>query len=1033
MDTPVEIFPMQPSKLFTVLALGTSSFSHVICASSQKQGGNSEGSSQSSQTQKTGSRNEDKSTLSMPKVTIADSDRYASETSRERCIRESASTILDNQDPIKWMEITEEHRQGSFPSKSYLRLHDKHPDTIFMPLKIRKDEIEDQTKPRNFMARIMKRYRDDMGLTPVLDFDAPNAPDSEVRQFLECFENVPADVSQNGRTFAEIFEAYSFFRYLGIIPLNPQFPEQCESIKTTVGLTTFDDIRRVYNKKMNEFTIIDWDLLDLMRFKYQKFPMVGPMIRDFTYEYQSFANPEEFRYYTTPLSLTPYGRNSLEKYADRIRFINPNTRKGSIKLLFQRLYRRYFDAMKKDANPYYIDWSHCVVANWPESISRHDATTWKSADIKLLNNLIDRNELKFSRSPRVIVDAPPPLGKPSKFDEKSFVDFAGAPGSKDSSVSDDENICGDDSIIRKGAKLMEKFRASEERRIARKEAKDEMKAKTQSNEISVAEANFDVPLKAASKKKRSSYSDEEAEFDFEHFEEKSRLAKREAAAKIKEKAKPQQSSQPKVTESEGSVKIINVKDVSSQLADPRERQKLLAKLLEMFRNQTGLKQATEIDWNLLRIHYYQNHLLPFSIGFETEGDIRTVKNLIASKSFKFLNLSKISDRRSRAYERLYAIYAAAVGKYRNEYDIEWDDVIFTGLPAKLGEDFEGWSAKKLEALEHSLDENLISCEMTDDLKEAIEEAEAEVRAREEKEAAAAGKHFGLPDSPDSVGGVTIEDGSIISSSTSETEMLQPDIEPILCAERQDKVNRLPIGKRLVIPLTPSEGFGKTPSFKAMLGPTDVTESKKRAHSALNQQEGNQVTKLVKDVETEGTLSDWTGNNRIVAYGEFIGSTVGEVLAHQASIEESIANYTEAMAAFPEHSRQRRIISNIIDCLQVILGNVTRFESHERSRMSTLEAHEYLDTFLDSLMIIGQSGDFSVHLDLQKLLTATVRFRAHLAGAKITRSRGKMSVKIPESIIVNLELFGFLTKGTYSWDWNLLDFFIDDRENPIFIN
>ena len=97
--------------------------------------------------------------------------------------------------------------------------------------------------------------------------------------------------------------------------------------------------------------------------------------------------------------MMPSGIEILRRYVSNIRFITLAHLKAVKMLLFQRLYRRYYKTMGKEADPSFIDWSHCVAVNWPEDVSQIDLYAWVDKDVALLNQLIDSDQLVFEKAP----------------------------------------------------------------------------------------------------------------------------------------------------------------------------------------------------------------------------------------------------------------------------------------------------------------------------------------------------------------------------------------------------------------------------------------------------------------------------------------------------------------------------------------------------------------------------------------------------------------------------------------------------------
>ena len=683
---------MHPTKLLSVLVLGFSSFQSLVHASNSKKGNEISG---NKPIPKTTSRSNDReckkkdtvrrlyddsgNEIFMPVVT--EFDIKEKESSRDLCITESASMNLNNRDEVEWMEITQKHRNGNFPSKRYLALHDKYPNANYFPLKIKQrnsdnssyfhekydsdyEYAECQKDPQNYMARIMKRYREDLGINNVKDFD-PSA--AEVLKFLECFKDFNSSSLREGE-FQRLFEAYSFLQYIGIIP---EKTEKCEEIKEKTGLTTVKDLLTVYEKKLEQFTVINWDLIDYTRFKSHKFYPFEKLIKNFDLKGKERMNTHE-----DSMVLSGYGKEAFEKYADSIRFHNPDTIEGRRMLLYQRIYRRYLEVLAKRANPFYIDWKSCYVSNWPASISLSDMSTWTDEDIETLSSLIDRNELIFYELSIEMENPPAPLGLTADFNPDSVITVEKITGKPKESVSDDERICGTDAYIKKAKAL-----------LGAKEP-EKQQGKSSHEEEATDKVNY---LKSASSESKSSKSI---------------------------------SKSPKSVSSNG-IKIVQVKIDSKDPANPQKRQALLDRILEMFRTQTDKKDATEVDWKLAQVFLLQNHLLPFSTDFRTVGDIETFENLIKENAFKFLNLSTVPCRSIRVYERLYKLYYEATYgliKNRGEYEIQWDQVEFTGLPATVGKNLKypkEWKSAVVKEIEQKLDNNRIVCKLAGKFKKKV--------------------------------------------------------------------------------------------------------------------------------------------------------------------------------------------------------------------------------------------------------------------------------------------------------------------------
>lgn len=1086
MGHPGQFIQMHPSKILTLLALGISSFSPLAQASN---GGDKQKKDEPSLARRKIRKTTDTKSAVIPDLIIRDSSNPTQHGTNEKS--------LTGSEKISQLELEREGAEAR------------------------------EKGSKNFMSIIMNRYRRDMKIAPVLENSLHRAPVDEVLKFLECFEDCPREYLTDSSKFDEIMEAYSFFQYIGKIPLNPNFPDICQEIKTKAELNSFEDILKVYREKKSIFTVINWDLLNLTPFKTQYFPVTESMIKPFEFTYEVYGKSKT-RTHTTPPSLTVYGKKVLQKYVDKVRFLNPKTLKGRSILLYQRIYRRYLKDLGSNANDYYIDWEHCRVNQWPANMDRSRVLKWTDSDIKEMNALIDSNSLKFRVSSEKIANAPFPLGKSKKVDLDYYTDIKGTIGDKDKAISDDEDFGGKErealferikatrlanekkqELVKKKSKItrrvfeedhetsedderpMQRKKSEPTQRLIKKTSKfdsedeeaefgDESdvhkKRKIEPSKLLIKkkpkfessdeEADFSDKKKKASNAKPKAKADEEAEFDDEYIQKQ--MVGRSVQKKSSSSKQPAKKFVTK--ESEDGVKIFNIKVDSSKPASPEARQTILDELLEMFRRQTGQSDATEIDWSLAKIHHLQNHLLPFSTKFETTGDIQTLRNLLRSRSFKFLNLSKFPDRRIRVYERLYAIYAKTTGKYRNEYDIEWDDIEFFGIPDEIDENFLCWGKGTVAEIEAQLDRNAITCEMTEDMKEEIAEVEAKMMAKEGSSE--------LSESPVSA------TSNVNSAKSSDIEIRRTDESSpasLLVEDAPIEGERLRMGilKQVQNTVNTSEEVQyKTPCFMTWLWVKSPSGSKNKPKPPLlaftdndDELEDSEIAEnakndsekvLVKDMidekeetkrpaevaEKASAKSDYVpigrwftvskvehtetadfDENRVIAVGDFAGNTVGQVLAHQNSIQESISNYTQARESFGEYSRHRRLMNYVIQCLELILDNVQNSESPEPRRMGINEIHVYLNIFLDALAGLGSSDDIESLTEWKKLVIAIVRFRARLAGAKAKYSRHKYFVVITESIIHTnyRDLIGFLTGPENKWDLDLLDQLIDSVE------
>ena len=354
----------------------------------------------------------------------------------------------------------------------------------YYPLKITERELESQTHPRNsIVSRVLAQYRRDLGFTAVENFDEPQASLSEVLHFVSCLVQEPvesedfeesesdkeimqatttvdelaqeeSEEQQRARIYKknreedkkmmkrlkaewreekkqdkvnQIIEAYSFFKYLGII--TPGMT--CEKFSNDSGVVSVAQFKHYYKNELSMYTFMNWDYLDLTPFENHHFPIADRITRNVKAASSSV--------------MLPVSLEILRRHIRYIRFHNPRTLEGRKMLLFQRLYRRYFRALGDDADPSYIDWSHCDAKNWPVHVSQINMRGWIDSDVILLNQVLDSQELVFEKA--LILKKQTKtyemLGQKNSFASKKpiKVDFDSIKGNE-CALSDDEDICG---------------------------------------------------------------------------------------------------------------------------------------------------------------------------------------------------------------------------------------------------------------------------------------------------------------------------------------------------------------------------------------------------------------------------------------------------------------------------------------------------------------------------------------------------------------------------------------------------------------
>lgn len=561
----------------------------------------------------------------------------------------------------------------------------------YYPLELKESELENQIHPQaSVISHILAQYRKDLGFSTAENFDEPNANAPEVLRFVSClapepsepldaensdedaFETstIPDETSEQKRfrknreddkkmfkrlavrlreerqrdKFNEIIEAYSFLKYLGIITAEIT----CEAFSAKTKITSVIQFKNYYKEELGMFTGLNWDYLDLTPFEYQYFPIADKITK-------RSGSSSIVSDVSSPLMM-PLSIEILKATLKYIKFHNPRTLEGRKMLLFQRLYRRYHVALGSEADQLYIDWSHCIVTNWPERVSRLDLYRWADEDVTEMNRLLDAHAITFEKAPssKKQTKTYKMLGQKEPFSFKIpiKIDFDSIEG-KECVLSDDEDIC--------GGELTDYSR----------ETSDKVSA-LRSKVLDADKADYERHHKLF-------FAEPVAE-----------MVEQKSAATLK----PSSSS---------SIKSISVLVESDKPANPSKRRHALARALETFRNTSGKPHADQIDWSLTNLSILQNHILPFSLDFETEGDVLTLKNLMKSNCLKFNNLDLTRGRGVNLYQILYKKYFAVVGLGADEYFIKWKDVEISGFPEGVIFDYNKWTKADIESIGSCLD------------------------------------------------------------------------------------------------------------------------------------------------------------------------------------------------------------------------------------------------------------------------------------------------------------------------------------------
>lgn len=439
----------------------------------------------------------------------------------------------------------------------------------------------------------------------------------------------------------------------------------------------------------------------------------------------------------------------------------------------------------------------------------------------------------------------------------------------------------------------------------------------------------------------------------------------------------------------------NIKVISNKPADEIEKQTVLAKALEIYRRATGKKDATEIDWSLMNVSVLQNHLKPFSAEFETDGDVKTLAKLIKKGRLFFNNLNTIKGRSVRVYERLYEKCRNDVGFNLDDFLIKWKEVDIFGWPEGVEKTQAKWKADVLSSLENLLNEDQIYFKLT-------------------------AKNFAkLANSKINIDNVPSEDKSASENSPT------PSDSSNLMHGLLSQYHLQTTGS-----LYENQINSNTPSFAtAVLTPTNnkkrtqetlLEEGSSRDSYDLTEEESKNQFKRIKIVKTAVI------NDEKVKIGKYAGSSKAEVEDFADSVNESIAQYTTERDNNNHCKRKKRIISEIIRALKLIVQHAKCQKVADIPVVSVEELNEFVSLCCDTLLAFDEYGFINEDV-LRLFVTNSINLRARLSGAKgnLTKSI------IKKTIIADMEMFEFLTLDSSEWNVDFLEGFLDDEALPIF--
>jgi hypothetical protein len=835
-------------------------------------------------------------------------------------------------------------------------------------------EMEEVRPQTSVVSRIMAQYRRDLGFNEVLNSPESEPEKEEIQKIISCFESRPKMVDHQREKRRRERRVKRQMRRQALI--NPE----------DIWKASMKDERK-FEWKIDRKLIKRGKRLKKVNEAYSFLKYLGK-IPQFTFETLNGMTCEEIRaqlgnlnyfqdlrnfyktelnYYTflnwDNLDLThfenhhfpimnqitrnvTYNGNSkvvsppvfmsrgvkvLEAYEVYIRFHNPRTLEGRRMLLFQRLYRRYLAAMGLNANPSFIDWEHCVVINWPYHIDRSNLNNWTTGDVLLLETLVEDEDLVFEKAGTLLKKSPSPLGVTENFYERPVitVNTDEIEGS-DCAISDDEMICS------RSARTIEEAIA----------------------EVSKAKA----PAKRKYKKRKPKFvvNLESPEFHDRNIDP--------------------------------FPKVNNVKVVSDEPADEQKRTEVLRQALDIFRKSSGKKEAEEIDWKLLSVASFQNHLIPFSTGFETQGDVKTLEKLIKMEKLTFYNLETRKGRSNRTFERIYGKCGVDIGFNLDEFLIKWHAVEVEGWPEGVPRSYVKWKMEDIEAMESQLNSERLVFRLNEKYSELLDSSKDLLNS------VAVGRDSSNNSPAASKGGLLLEEYS--------TKTVGP-----LYSNLKES--------------------SKTPSFaSAALSPSNrkrPLELIKHARSdSFDLTEEDQLIPNVFDKKVR-KIKATKLNEEDAKVGQFARYTRNEIDNFVASVNESITQYTAVRNSNLHCQRKNQILSEIIRALKIILKHTSCHKLSEIPAVSVDELNEFISICCDALLAVDAYG-FLNDCILRLFIVKCVNLRALLSGAQGNINQ----TKIKKSILSDEEMFSFLVSDISStWDIDFLEGFLDDDAMPIF--
>ena len=875
-------------------------------------------------------------------------------------LTESVKKAKSKPDHMKYAEIPRLLTREEILAERRIAVEESKP----LDLAEKERDISESFGKDNVMAKIMKRYRQDVGFTTRDDLAGELYTNEEIlaqmQPLVECLGENISDFTTNPPS-PNLIEALIFMRKLNFIPqnLSSLSPQQCEDFKKRLRIKNVAEMLTFYQREFKNYTHLNWDLLDLTHFEYQSFPIIDRIVKTFP----------KINNYERKGVMTVTGMKHLKDYVDLIRFHNPRNRDGRAMIIFQKLYHLYYKAVKRErAHPSFINWSHCDVDNWPEGMSKTDMSTWTVEQMRQMVELIKNKQIKFRFTKKGTVGGF--LGNVPGFDKKPViaVDFATVLEKKADicSLSDSEEVCGKVRIVEKRAKAQTSILKAKSKQSPKKQSQKSPRfvpSTTICIKTDEKPSGMDIPIGPRTP------------------------ADPETRAQLLEE-----------------VKQIYLEDTGDE----------------------GEIDWSAMQVSKFNLHVVPEFSPNFETNADIQIVQELIKhNALAFLNTENLIDSRIRtyERIYRIYREACGIYANPFDVYFEDMYIEgWPAGVGEDLDnwevediAKINEALHtgAISMKPNKRFQDEIDHEIAKL-----LKKSSPTSQSQVKTTESTDK----EEENSPSSTGSCIDLVSSDEPVEMNRTRRSMLLyEPKQDDDEEEEQPTQLNSGTPGYNTYLGILSNSSMSNEDENerKSLKRSNDnPQEDEGSAHIS-------KASKLMM-LSARATVDEIDGYaaSDIVQDGECAGSTYYGVNYMRERTRSILSGFRTARSAYSPDSRHYRIYSLILDCLNILLGHMdASFDiTMMPPRLPMNEASQYLEIFQESLRLINEAGEMSLK-NLRTYVVAAVKFRARLAGcsARNISHTTKKSVIIPLAKIENPQDFAFVSHGEKKWPDDDLEF------------